>query len=336
METVRRSRKGIDYLATVLKEGKRVVTRAVFWKIPHTAGDEIHLKLGRYKRGSSPEVVDVADPKSELTLDNAELRALISFLEVNHEPFQQGARQWIALDGDFGEAEVEQLKDLFANPDQRRLLDFLIDHEVIPEDVVRALEHRARCDAVDRLEEMLEQDRVEIDWQKFFETNDWILGSDFVRILDERAIDTGHIADYLMEAYDGFLDLIEIKRPEGGLKFWMDQLDHGNYVPHPDLTKAITQASRYLYEVEREANSVKFLERVDYVKTIKPRCVLLFGRSRGWNEQQQEAYRLLNASYHNLTIMTYDHVLRRARRILNLPAEAPSPAAAATDDNLPF
>lgn len=237
----------------------------------------------------------------------------------------------------FGEAEVEQLKDLFANPDQRRLLDFLIDHEVIPEDVVRALEHRARCDAVERLDGMLEQDRIEGDWQKFFETNDWILGSDFVRILDERAIDTGHIADYLMEAYDGFLDLIEIKRSEGGLKFWMDQLDHGNYVPHSDLVKAIAQAGRYLYEVEREANSVKFLERVDHVKTIKPRCVLLFGRSRGWNEQQHEAYRLLNASYHNLTIMTYDHVLLRARRILNLPPDARPPAAsAADDDDLPF
>ena len=35
-----------------------------------------------------------------------------------------------------------------------------------------------------------------------------------------------------MEAYDGFVDLIEIKRPEGKLKFWADALDHGNYIPH--------------------------------------------------------------------------------------------------------
>jgi hypothetical protein len=61
---------------------------------------------------------------------------------------------------------------------------------------------------------------VEPSWQKWFKTNSWVLGSDFVRILDERAIDTDHIADYLVEAYDGFLDIIEIKRPGGRLQFW--------------------------------------------------------------------------------------------------------------------
>jgi hypothetical protein len=64
-----------------------------------------------------------------------------------------------------------------------------------------------------------------------------------------------------MEAYDGFLDIIEIKRPEGNLKFWMDKKDHDNLVPSTDLIKAITQASKYIYEVEREANSNKFLEK---------------------------------------------------------------------------
>jgi len=34
-----------------------------------------------------------------------------------------------------------------------------------------------------------------------------------------------------------------------------------------------------------------------------------------WNEKQAEAYRILNASFHNLTVLTYDHVLARARRI---------------------
>ena len=41
-----------------------------------------------------------------------------------------------------------------------------------------------------------------------------------MRILDERTIDTENVADYLVEAYDGFLDIIEIKRPGGGLRFW--------------------------------------------------------------------------------------------------------------------
>ena len=119
-----------------------------------------------------------------------------------------------------------------------------------------------------------------------------------------------------MEAYDGFLDIIEIKRPEGGMSFWSKTMDHGNYVPSTDLIKAVTQASAYIFEVEREANSIKFLEKVGGVKTIKPRCILIFGRSNDWNQKQIEAYRILNAGYHNLTIMTYDHVLDRAKRIV--------------------
>lgn len=119
-----------------------------------------------------------------------------------------------------------------------------------------------------------------------------------------------------MEAYDGFHDVIEIKRPEGGMQFWANSLDHGNYMPATDLIKAVTQASTYIYEVEREANSVKFLDREGGVKTVKPRCVLIFGRSYDWNDKQIEAFRILNSGYHNLAIMTYDHVLERARRIV--------------------
>ncbi|EOG7599877.1 Shedu anti-phage system protein SduA domain-containing protein, partial [Vibrio cholerae] len=114
----------------------------------------------------------------------------------------------------------------------------------------------------------------------------------------------------------GFLDIVEIKRPEGGLSFWQSALDHGNYIPHSDLIKAITQSSIYIHEVEREADSQKFFKRVGGVTAIKPRCTLIYGRSKDWNVEQQEAFRILNSSYHNLTIMTFDHVLERAKRIL--------------------
>jgi hypothetical protein len=111
-------------------------------------------------------------------------------------------------------------------------------------------------------------------------------------------------------------------------------------VPSTDLTKAVAQATRYIFEVEREANSVKFLERVDGVKTVKPRCILVFGRSVDWNEGQLESYRILNSSFHNLTILTYDHVLARARRIAGLEVAAKPVARSAAgenwDDDIPF
>ncbi len=180
----------------------------------------------------------------------------------------------------------------------------------------RGLEYQERIKSIEGFESMLMVDHLEQKWQEWFKTNSWILGTGLVRVIDERDIDTSNIADFLIQAYDGFLDIVEIKRPAGNQQFWAKSLDHGNYVPSTDLMKSITQASNYVYEVEREANSIKFLERVGNVKTVKPRCLLIYGRSYDWDEEQKEAYRILNAQYHNLTILTYDHVLDRARTIL--------------------
>lgn len=95
----------------------------------------------------------------------------------------------------------------------------------------------------------------------------------FAQIIDERNIDTENIADYIMRAFDGFVDLVEIKKPNG-LQFWSATKDHNNYVPSTDLVKAITQCLNYIYAIEREANSVKFIEKTKS-KVIKPRCILI-------------------------------------------------------------
>lgn len=311
-----------DRLARILKTKQRVITRAVFWKIPHNSNqDDVRLKLGRYKKPESfneeaePEVLD---PKSELTLDQDEFKALIEFLQQNYEPFRKGVKAFIPLDKPFDTENAIQIKALFSLPDKHEVIKFILENNVIPHDLAVALQQAKRVQAIREFKQMLQNDLLEGAWQKWFVANSWVLGSQFVRILDERSIDTSNISDFLMEAYDGFLDIVEIKRPEGGLIFWASSQDHGNFIPSSDLTKAITQASRYIYEVEREANSIKFLERVGGVKTVKPRCILVFGRSEQWCSEQVEAYRILNASFHNITILTYDHVLTRAHRIIGL------------------
>lgn len=312
-----------DRLAKVLRNKPTVITRAVFWSIPHDSGKEdISLKIGRYKKSKEipgEETPENPQPKSELTLDDEEFKNLIDFLREHYEPFRQGVKAFIPLNKPFDESNATQIRKLFSLSDKRRLIEFILSNDVIPEDLEIGLQQARRVRAIKQFETMLKQDLNERDhWQDWFQRNSWVLGSEFVRVLDERRIDAHNISDFLMEAYDGFLDIVEIKRPEGQLRFWETSLDHGNYVASPDLTKAITQASRYIYEVEREANSVKFLERVGHVKTIKPRCVLIFGRSHDWKSDQVEAYRIMNAGFHNLTIMTYDHVLDRAKRIVGV------------------
>ncbi len=311
-----------DKLFKILKTKPTVITRAFFWKIPHNSGKEdVRLKLGRYKKPKDwyeKEEPDELEPKSELTLDQEEFESLISFLQENYEPFKKGVKAYIPLENPYDQENAYQIRALFSQPDKKALVDFVIKNNVIPHELEIGLINAKRINSIHEFEEMLKNDNTEHVWQKWFVENSWILGSEFVRIIDERNIDVNNISDFLMEAYDGFLDIVEIKRPEGYLSFWSSSLDHKNYIPSQDLIKAITQASKYIYEVEREANSVKFFKRVGNIKTVKPRCILIFGRSENWNDEQIEAYRILNSGYHNLTIMTYDHVLIRAKQIAGI------------------
>lgn len=335
MATVKKSKSGIEYLVEFLKEKPQTITRVLFWKIPHnTQQEDIRLKIGRYNKDGF-ERPETRQPKSELTLDHDEFLKLLEFLSENYEPFKKGVKQYIPIDEKFDQKSLGHLKAIFNNPDKQKILDFIAENEVLPDDLIIGIQNQIRIKAILDFETMLNQNLVEQKWQEWFKKNDWVLGSEFVRILDEREIDTANITDYLMQAYDGFLDIVEIKRPEGNLMFWAEGQDHGNYVPSSDLTKAITQATKYIYEVEREANSVKFLEKIGNVKTIKPRCILIYGRSNDWNNDQREAYRILNSSYHNLTIMTYDHVLNRAKRILGIKEEREENKESETKKNTP-
>ena len=323
MSEIKTSKDGINYLMSVLTDRPMTITKVALWKIPHTnRPDEVSLKVGRYKKKKgifnlTVEELESLEPKSELTLTDEEFKALVVFLQTNFEPFKEGFKKYVPLDENFNQANIDHLKAFFENPEKQELLDFIIGHDIIPNDLFVAFQQLTKVRAIEDYESMLDEDLTEHKWQKWFNINSWVLGTEFVKILDEREIDTANISDYLMEAYDGFIDIVEIKRPDGNLKFWNEQKDHENYVPHNDLIKAITQASKYIYEVEREANSIKFLERVGCVKTLKPRCILIYGRSDEWNDEQKESYRILNSNYHNLTIMTYDHILQRAKRLIS-------------------
>jgi hypothetical protein len=353
MGEIKKSKKGIDYIQIkVLLDKPRVITKALLTKIPHNSkDDEICLKIGRYKKekgqyGQIIENLETNNPKSELTLTGVEFLSLISYLQDNYTPLKEGVKKFISIDDSFSKENIDYLKTLFGQPEKQKVINLIFEKGILPNEILIGIEYANRLKAISEFKSMLEQDLREVEWQKWFQKNNWVLGSDFVKIIGERSIDTKNIADFLMQAYDGFLDIIEIKRPYIKTPFWSENKDHDNYYPSRELIQAITQANNYLYEVGRESNNQKFLERVEGVKTIKPRCVLIFGRSNNWNKEQKESFRLLNSSYHSLSIMTYDHILDRASRIIeiqnpnspmeNLTFEEPFRSEIDESDDLPF
>lgn len=275
-------------------------------------------------------LIESSKAKNQITLDKNSIEKLAEYLSC-YFPIKNGAKHLVEVDSKTSEiiktihnSKITNDEDflsifneLIKKTDNKKIAEAIIRSDISYIDIQKALEIRKKQDAISQFEDMLKCDLSESKWQSWFEENSWVLGSDFVEVLNERKIDTKNITDYLVRSYDGFLDIIEIKKPEEGkLDFWSKTRDHGNLVPSSSLVKAITQATKYIYEVEKESNSDKFLKRVK-VPIVKPRSILIFGRSNSWGDDENEAYRIINSSYHNLLIMTYDHVLDRAKRILD-------------------
>ena len=314
MSEVKVSQGGVEYIEPrVLKDKQRVYSQALLMKIPHDHREvsDIKLKIGRYNKHSG--TVENEDPKSELTLDNEELNALIQYISENYTPVALGQGEYISIGENSGEI-IRQFKALIDGNDNAASM--LINNGILSDSVLVAATSIKRYKALRVFEASIDEDYPEKYWQIWFSDNKWVLGSDFAQIIHDRRIDIENIADYIMRAYDGFVDLVEIKKPNG-MPFWAATKDHNNYVPSTDLIKALTQCLNYLHEIEEESDSYKFYQRIGS-KVIKPRCILVYGRSNSWDDEQREAYRILNAAYSQLYIMTYDHLLARAKNVMGV------------------
>lgn len=145
-------------------------------------------------------------------------------------------------------------------------------------------------------------------WQRFFKENVWILGAEYIEILDERVLDTENITDYIVKSYDGFADIVELKLPNA--QFW-----NADITPNGDLSKALMQCMRYISAIEKRINDLELHKKLGRTAIVKPRITLIYGRSNEWGDEQREAYRIFNSNFHSISILTYDYVLERAKRM---------------------
>lgn len=142
-------------------------------------------------------------------------------------------------------------------------------------------------------------------FQNWIEANLWVFGVDYIKKHDARKIAIFSEADILMESVDGYLDLIELKRPKHHLlKF---DSSHSCYFPHTDLSKVIGQSLFYLQKLsEYKLN----LESEYEVKVIMPRIKVIIGNNRGFDEPQKDCIRLLNSNLQSIHLITYDDLVK--------------------------
>ena len=92
-------------------------------------------------------------------------------------------------------------------------------------------------------------------FQNWIEKNIWTLGIDYIQKHPARQIGINSESDLIMETTDGFIDLIELKRPKFDL-FAFDE-SHKSFYPSKELSKVIGQCMQYLKILD---NYIKLLE----------------------------------------------------------------------------
>ena len=307
-----------DHKHAILSSGKTVECKASLFGIKE---GNVSLRLGRYNKfgfNTDRQIIGEDGIKQGLSVNNDELNNLINFINTEYQPLNLGLKNYIPIEGDLSQEKILALQKLFSSDKKEKLAELLDLYNIIPEDITDLLELKKRQKAITDFETNMKIDVLENIWQNYFNQNKWIFHTELINILDDRRLDVSNTVDYLVKAPDGFVDIIELKRYKTSANFWSSSLDHHNYVPHSDLVKAITQCQNYLFSVERQMNSVELQDRIK-CKIVKPRITLVFGSSFDWDEEKWQAFRILNSSYHSLSITTYDILLQRCKNLVYAP-----------------
>ncbi len=152
-------------------------------------------------------------------------------------------------------------------------------------------------------------------FQNWLENNLWVFGVEYYKKHNFSVIAVdGSKADLVMETADGFLNLIELKRPKLQYELFNYDTSHRNYYPTKDFSQAISQCLIYLKRLEEFK---KTLEEIRQVKILRPMIKLVIGRTNNLSPDEKQVLRLLKSSLHGVDIISYDQILFNAKQIVS-------------------
>lgn len=184
------------------------------------------------------------------------------------------------------------------------------------DDYYKLVSLKKKENAVLELEKIIQGEfKNEVDIQKFLKKNLWLFGSEYYTFIKEEKINSKNILDGIPKNLDDFIDIIEVKLPTAEL-FRYDT-NHNNYYSSSELTKAIAQTQNYIFELEKMTIDDDYQNNNDCI-IAKPRGIILIGSKDELNAGEKQYLRILNSSYHNIHILTYQQLLLKAKNMLNL------------------
>lgn len=175
-------------------------------------------------------------------------------------------------------------------------------------------------------------------WQEFLKDYILLFNLNYTEIIEKANISVvkDKMPDFmLIDAYS-YLDIFEIKKPTTLLMEFDDS--RNNFYWSEELTKAIAQTESYIYNVSKNASTIKddleTYKGLD-VRVIKPRGYIIAGETDQLkkdyykskikkdkytsvtNIQVQNGFRLLNESLKNISVVFYDELISNLKSFLS-------------------
>ena len=69
-------------------------------------------------------------------------------------------------------------------------------------------------------------------------------------------------------------------------------------------------------QAEKKVDSDEYIRDHGGIIPLKPRGLVIQGRSNDWGKEEWEAFRLLNDELHSVQVITFDHLSKQAERML--------------------
>ncbi len=176
---------------------------------------------------------------------------------------------------------------------------------------------------------------TENDWQNKIKQFILLLFPKYVAVLTELRIKdfttnpnkaTDRRIDLAMIDANGYLDILEIKRPQTD-KLLHSSKNRDNYTASKALSDTVMQCEKYIYylskwgcEGEKQINKANN-HKLPYgvaIKITNPKALILFGRDNELSEDQLHDLQIIKRKYTNIAdIITYDDLLRRLKNIID-------------------
>lgn len=148
-------------------------------------------------------------------------------------------------------------------------------------------------------------------FQNWIETNLWVFGIDYIKKHDVRKIALFSEGDILMESVDGFLDLIELKRPKHNLL--KHDSSHNCYYPHTDLSVVLGQSLFYLQKL---SDYKLILEKEYEIKVLMPRIKIIIGNNLDHLDEQINCLRVINSNLNSIQVITYNDLVKFGKLLI--------------------